>query len=903
MTDPASHLAAALADRYKIERELGQGGMATVYLAHDVRHDRKVALKVLRPELAAVIGAERFLAEIKTTANLQHPHILPLFDSGRTGEDERWREDFVFYVMPFVEGESLRDRLNREHQLPVDEAVRIAREVADALDYAHRHGVVHRDIKPENILLHDGRAQVADFGIALAVSRSDGGTRMTETGMSLGTPHYMAPEQAMGEREITPKADVYALGCVLYEMLAGEPPFAGPTAQAIIARVMTEEPRSLTVQRRTIPPHVEAAVITALAKLPADRFPTAAAFSEALGKTDFTLATRVAPAAATAPVMRRGLVIQALPWAFLAAAIAVAVAGWLRRTPPVVTRQRIVLWNHPVAPGFLHAGLAIAPDGATTVFVDTVGGTRQLWAKERDEIETKPLTGTTGASGPTFSPDGQWIAFAADGKLKKVPRLGGSAIALADSATEDYPDIAWLEDGTITFANPRYALLAVPQDGGPVRVLVNAENTVQWGVVSASPLPEGRGVLIGTCTPGCLDMNLRALDLRSGQQHVLGESIIKGWYVPGGNVVFVRQDGGVFSAPFDLSTLAFRKAPVPVFQGVRSGYARADMALSPSGTLIYAVGAATSSGTPARAMWVDRSGTATPVDTAWPPFVPASYPGLALSPDGRRLAVDIQNGATADIWIKQLDAGPLTRLTFAGNNNVPEWTADGRTVMYIAGLGSSNGGGDVHARRADGTGAEETLVDVQRQIVDVVRTPDTARLILRVTLPPSRDIMLWHRGDTALTPLLAESYQEIEPALSPDGRWLAYNSDESGRTEIYVRPFPTVTGGRWQVSRNGGTEPLWSHSGRELFYRDAQGGLVAVSVRPGPSFDVGEQRTLFSASNYLIAQGRRMYDITPDDRRFVFLRSVGEAQSAAGPVNLVQVDNWFEELRGGRGRR
>src|SRR5512146_425481 len=249
MNDSLTRLTTALSDRYRIERELGAGGMATVYLAHDVRHDRPVALKVLRPELAAVIGAQRFLAEIKTTANLQHPHILSLFDSGDA-------EGIVYYVMPYVEGESLRDRLHRERQLPVDEAVRIATEVASALDYAHRHGVVHRDIKPENILLHDGSAMVADFGIALAVSRSEGGTRMTETGMSLGTPYYMAPEQAMGEKEITPKADIYALGCVLYEMLTAEPPFTGATAQAIIARVMTEEPRSLTLQRHTIPPAI-----------------------------------------------------------------------------------------------------------------------------------------------------------------------------------------------------------------------------------------------------------------------------------------------------------------------------------------------------------------------------------------------------------------------------------------------------------------------------------------------------------------------------------------------------------------------------------------------------------------------------------------------------------------------
>src|SRR6185312_1970712 len=258
----------------QLERELGQGGMATVYLAQDLKHDRKVAIKVVRPELAAVIGAERFLREIKTIATLQHPHILGLIDSGEI-------DGTAYYVMPFVEGESLRDRLRREKQLPIDDAVRLATEVAAALDYAHRHGVIHRDIKPENILLHDGSALVADFGIALAVS-SAGGSRMTETGMSLGTPHYMSPEQAMGEREITARSDVYALGCVLYEMLSGDPPFTGSTAQAIVARVMTEAPRPILPQRHTIPPHVEAAVLTALEKLPADRFATAAQFAEAL---------------------------------------------------------------------------------------------------------------------------------------------------------------------------------------------------------------------------------------------------------------------------------------------------------------------------------------------------------------------------------------------------------------------------------------------------------------------------------------------------------------------------------------------------------------------------------------------------------------------------------------------
>src|SRR3954466_5434725 len=287
MTDVQSHLTIALADRYRVQRELGEGGMATVYLAQDLKHDRRVAIKVLKPELAVVIGAGRFLREIKTIATLQHPHILGLIDSGEVNGT-------AYYVMPFVEGESLRDRLRRERQLPIADAVRIARDVASALDYAHRHGVIHRDIKPENILLYDGSAVVADFGISLAV-QSAGGARLTQTGLLLGTPAYMAPEQAMGERAIDGRADIYALGAVLYEMLVGEAPFTGPTVQAIVARVMTESPRPVTGQRKSVPQNVNAAVLRSLEKLPADRFHSAAEFSTALVATVFD-----SPAAAKA---------------------------------------------------------------------------------------------------------------------------------------------------------------------------------------------------------------------------------------------------------------------------------------------------------------------------------------------------------------------------------------------------------------------------------------------------------------------------------------------------------------------------------------------------------------------------------------------------------------------------
>lgn len=318
MSDQLARLAAALADKYRIDRELGAGGMATVYLAEDLKHNRKVAVKVLKPELAVAIGAERFLAEIKTTANLQHPHILALHDSGEVNGT-------VFYVMPYVEGESLRDRLDREKQLPIDDALRIAGEVADALQYAHERGVIHRDIKPENILLQRGHAVVADFGIALAASKT-GGARMTETGMSLGTPTYMSPEQAMGAREVDARTDIYSLGCVLYEMLAGEPPFVGPTAQSIVAKVITESPKSLTGQRRTVPPYVDVTVQIALEKLAADRFASAAAFAESL-KTEGASAHGSAHRPAHAAKRSRSVASNSLRWGGAALAGAALIAA------------------------------------------------------------------------------------------------------------------------------------------------------------------------------------------------------------------------------------------------------------------------------------------------------------------------------------------------------------------------------------------------------------------------------------------------------------------------------------------------------------------------------------------------------------------------------------------------
>src|SRR2546428_2871533 len=387
MSDALERLGAALAERYAIERQIGAGGMATVYLARDLKHDRAVALKVLRPELAAVLGIERFLSEIRVTAHLQHPHILPLFDSGQVG-------GLIYYVMPHVEGESLRRRLEREKQLPIEEAVRLASGIASALDYAHRHGVIHRDIKPENILFQDGQAVVADFGIALALSAA-AGSRLTETGLSLGTPQYMSPEQATGDRLIDARSAIHSLASVLYEMLAGEPPHTGPTVQSVIAKVLTDRPRPLRQLRESVPPHVEAAVLKALAKVPADRFQTAAEFVDALARPAWALAT---PGRLGRPALR-----DVAPWAV--AGLATGLALWVslrpRPEPPARPVARFTL-ALPLSAPLAEAGPARAlfPDGSRIVDWRSAATGHQPLCPQRRHLGPQPPPGQPNAPTP-----------------------------------------------------------------------------------------------------------------------------------------------------------------------------------------------------------------------------------------------------------------------------------------------------------------------------------------------------------------------------------------------------------------------------------------------------------------------------------------------------------------------
>ena len=876
-------LRTAFSARYRLDGEIGAGGMATVYSAQDLRHDRRVAVKVLRPELAAVIGAERFLAEIKLTANLQHPHILPLFDSGEA-------DSFLFYVMPFVEGETLRDRLRREKQLPMADAVRIATEVASALDYAHRHGVVHRDIKPENILLHEGQALVADFGIALAASKA-GGDRMTETGMSLGTPHYMSPEQAMGEREITARSDVYALGAVLYEMLAGDPPFTGPTAQAIVARVVTESPRPLHPQRHTIPPHVEAAVLIALEKLPADRFGTAAEFAQALGAPRHSTPTTVAtPVAAPPREPRRNLVTVAAV-AVAVAAVAAALWGWLRPAPePRISRFSLFFRpGEGLQPTPTAGNIAIAPDGRKLVFVGPGEGSARLWLRDLDKLRPTPIPGTDGAVSPFFAPDGRHLGFIRNGRTVRVLSLdGGPPLTLSDSINSTSGD--WGDDGYV-YVEVDSGIARIRATGGPLEPLYKfSRERREIGTEFPSVLPGGKGLLFRVRRAGQppTEFDIFGMKLPKGEARPLVRGIYAR-YAASGHLLVVTADGKLLAAPFDPDKLALTGPAVAILEGLRSGPFEENMAIARNGTFVYATGGSSAS---TRPFWVDREGKATPIDPAWDPQ--GAIEAVALSADGKTLAVGLNRVGSQDVWVKQLPAGPFSRITFGDSPHFrPTWSADVRSLIYIADAGT--GAGVPTMSRADGTGPPQPLLASPYAFGQVVQSRDGRWLVLRRALNEagSGDIYAMKTGDTTLVSLLTSPAQETAPALSPDGRWLAYSSDESGTSEVYVRPFPDVGSGRWQVSLTGGTAPKWARSGRELFYVNGRQEMVGTPVRAGATFEVGQPKVLFSVSSFILNASYPIYEVAPDDRRFVMVRS----SAATEATEVILTQNWFEELR------
>jgi len=862
----------ALAARYRIERELGAGGMATVYLAHDLKHGREVAIKVVHQELAVALGGERFLAEIKTTARLQHPHILPLLDSGEAG-------GLLYYVMPFVDGESLRDRLDREKQLPIDDSVRIAREVADALGYAHAHGIVHRDIKPENILLQGNHAAVADFGIALAV-QSAGGTRLTQTGLSLGTPNYMSPEQAMGDKTIDARSDIYALGAVTYEMLTGEAPFTGATVQAIVAKVLSDRPRPPSMVRDTVPPEVEAAVLKCLAKLPADRFASASAFAVALTAAPST-AVRVTEA------MQRGKVAR--QWQLISAGLAVttlALAGVLafgnrdRATGGVIRAELEIGRTTTLTSPTIEA----APDGRSVVYCNGL----EIWMRRLEDLAgTGARAGGGGCYSASFSPDGRRLAVLGVPNGLRIVSLTGEAPPRT-IAVKDLPDvpiygggIEWASDGQIYIAS-RTVLLRVHPDEATSQIVAQTDSSNAFRDLDVLPDAKASLVVIspraGTQLP---EYRIAVVDHSDGRMAFIQQGV-NARLADGNNLIVVRDNGGLVVVPFDLGARRPSGSPIVLTDSVNAEVPAIDVTVD--GTLVYWRSGGAGFGHP---VIVDRTGSEQEVTPRWT----STFLTPRVSPDGSQLAVEQFVAGASNTWLRNLRTGVTQRLTTTGSTSGrPIWNPDGRSLTII-----SDRSGSAQPYRVSLHDASvqplETLEP--RGIFHVEWSRGGDWLILRTDdqAPGKGDILAFRPGiDSAAGPVIATEFSEYAPSISPDGKFMAYVSNQSGRYEVWVSTFPEAQG-KWQVSAAGGSEPRWSRTGRELFYI-SEGHFVSAAVTTTPSLQVSPPQRLFPIAPY-VTYGifNRNYDVMPDDRRFLMIRRDEEQTT-----RLVTVFNWRAQL-------
>jgi serine/threonine-protein kinase len=868
MPDASQRLAAALADRYRLERELGQGGMATVYLAEDLKHQRKVAIKVLRPELAAAIGAERFLSEIKTTANLQHPHILPLFDSGEA-------DAFLFYVMPYVEGESLRDRLARDRQLPIPDAVRITTEVSGALDYAHGRGIIHRDIKPENILLEHGHAVLADFGIARAVDAA-GTERLTETGLTIGTPTYMSPEQSAGEAVLDGRSDLYALGCVLYEMLAGEPPYSGPSAQAIIAKRFREPVPQVSTVRETVPPSLEAALTRVLAKSPSDRFTTGEEFAHALASGDVTPPRERRPRRGVLAGGAAALVLAALLVALLLRARSVEPLPGVGRTIQV-TRE----------PG-LEIDPALSPDGAMVAYAQGTPTHMQLFVQQVGGGRPVALTrdSTDSFRSPRWSPDGTRIAFQGNDGIFVVPALGGAPsrvvrietamVGLGSGAVAGLSGLAWAPDGR-RLAYTSYAgsdLFLVPVGGGTaVRLGVPEQpSSPAWSpdgtrlaVVSGNAaFAFGTGYLGNTGTSSIWIVPVAGgPPLRITDDEHLNAS--PQWSSNGRTLFWVSDRGG--SRDIYRLTLDRRGRPVAPAQRLTTGLDVHGISLAADGThLAYSSFRSYSN------IWsiavpptsAVSAATARPLTTG-----DQTIEDVDVSPDGRWLAFDSDRSGNPDLYTMPTSGGePLRLTTDSAGDFSAAWSHDGRRIVFHS---LRNGNRDIFTVNADGTGLVQRTSAPGQQL-DPDWGPGDSSLVFEDDADDARtvgfSVLSLSAANDAPRPLGVHGDFAV---WSPTGEWIAYHAPDGLRL---VAP----AGGPSRLLVDNATDgaeaffAAWAPHGQTVYYLTRRATGWAVRSVPVTG---GNARTLVHFDDP--ARQPTRYGFATDGRTFYFTLGSNES--------------------------
>jgi Tol biopolymer transport system component/predicted Ser/Thr protein kinase len=847
---------------YEVVALIGKGGMGEVYRARDPRLNRDVAIKVSGAQFS-----ERFEREAKAIAALNHPNICQIYDVGPN-----------YLVMEFIEGKEPKG------PMPLDAALRIARQMAYALEAAHDKGITHRDLKPGNIKIKpDGTVKVLDFGLAkVTAAPSASGENsptltmgMTQAGMILGTAAYMAPEQARGKETVDKRADIWAFGVVLYELLTGKRLFEGEDVGDTLASVIREQPNL-----DEVPQQVRPLLKQCLEKDPKNRLRDIGDVWLLADK-----ATEAAPApSATASRFGR------LPW--IAAGVLAVVAAGLgivayRAMRPIEQLLRpLVRLDVDLGPdvslgSVAGADVILSPDGTRLVYVSR----SRLFTRRLDQPDAAVLPGTDGASAPFFSPDGQWVAFFSGGTLRKISVAGGPALLLC--AAPNTLGGSWGEDGNIigSFANAA-GLSRVPSAGGaptPVTELAQGEVTHRWPQI----LPGGKAVLFTahSASTGFDGANIEVMSLADRHRKTLVQGGSFGRYAPSGHLAYISK-GTLFAVPFDLDALAVRGTPSPVLEGVAystgNGYAQLDF--SRSGTLVYRSGGA-SAGGQFSVQWLEGAGKALPLLSK-----PDAYLFPRLSPDGQRLALN-----TGDIWIYEWQRDTLTRLTFSGAAS-PVWSPDGRYIVFRA-------SGGIFWTRSDGAGKPQPLTQSKVAQTPYSFTPDGKRLAFHEiastglhlwTVPLESDSAGLRAGKPEV--FLQTQFSERNPSFSPDGRWLAYASDESGTYQVYVRAFPDK-GGKWQISSNGGVYPVFSRNGRELFFRTEDNRImVAAYTGKGDSFAVDKPRVWSEKRIADTGLGGINYDVAPDGRRIAALMPADTPETQKAQNHVIFLENFFDEL-------
>jgi serine/threonine-protein kinase len=876
---------------YRLIERIGEGGMGVVWKAMDTTLEREVAIKLL-PEgfTGSPDRLARFEREAKLLANLNHPSIAAVY-----GLHEH--DGIRFIAMELVPGETLSERLMRG-SLPLEESLELARQVADALEAAHDRGVIHRDLKPANIqVTADGTAKVLDFGLAKSLeepvvddSRSLPTLALDETaaGLILGTPAYMSPEQARGEA-LDRRTDIWSFGCVLYEMLTGRRCFGGDTAPDILAKIIGAEP-DLDLLPIETPARIRDMLQRALEKKPRRRLRDIGEFRIALEDRHDD------PTPVVGTPQQRNLT-RTLLWTIIAMMVVGAtIVGWVvlnkGRTPPrnAVRLQIALPQNHQLATGS-ETALAISPDGARVVYAASSppGSSPRLYLRELDRFEAVPLPGTEGAVGPFFSPDGRWLGYFAQGKLKRIAVEGGTPLEICHVG-QVVPGASWGDDDVIVFSgSPGSGLLRVPAAGGSPEALTSparadGERSHGW----PQHLPDGESVVF--TVRNSTGTSIALLSLRTGEWRVLFEGIGGARYSPAGCVVFARSEG-LAAAPFDVARQEVSSDPVVMLNDVYTipamkGTGMSAFDVSPTGVLVY-IGGGTEAGEN-RLVWVDRDGQ---TSTAF--GEPGGYDWPRISPDGKKIAVTERTiDESIDVWVLDIERDTRSRLTIAGNDILPTWTSGGERITF----GSIRGDSQVcniHSRAADGSGETTRLVESDHPQFPRDWSPDGSLLALVEWNPQTmRDIWLLEMvGAGKTSPLIKTPFDEFSPAFSPNGRWLAFVSNESGRYEVYVESYPRGRG-RWLVSSGGGTEPVWSTDGEELFYRNGHQ-MIAVPVHATSTFSMGIPRVLFERALKTGLYNELTYDVTDDGQKFLMI----EQQLELVPNQLHVVLNWDEELR------